>query len=76
MSERKNPEEIVKAIMNALNTDSKTIEKISKEIGSSWQTVWFYLEFIDWIQKCPKIHRNKITERIEAWRRDWGKLPK
>ena len=73
---RKSPDEIVRALMQALGSDPKTIDTLASEIGSSWGTVWKYLELIDWIQSCPRVGRIPAGKRIELWRREWGKLPR
>ena len=75
-SVRKSSEDICYALMEAINSEPKTIDQLAKEIGSSWGTVWKYLELMDWIQRCPKLVRVKAGKRIEMWRREWGKLPK
>lgn len=73
---RKSPEEIIRALMGALESEPKTIDALANEIGSSWATVWKYLELIDWIQSCPRVGRMQAGKRIELWRREWGKLPR
>lgn len=72
---RKNPKEIMRAIIETLNTNPQTVKSIASSIGSNWKTVWSYLELFYWVQQCPKIHRVKVTESIEAWKREWGKIP-
>jgi len=72
---RKSMEEIGRAIMECLANEPKTIKQLSEEVGSNWRTTLKYLEFIEWIQKCPKISRIRITEQIESWRREWGRIP-
>jgi len=76
MSKRKSPDEIIHALMDTLDGNYKTVQDVSKAIGSGWETTWKYLELIHWVQQCPKVQKEKITESIEAWRREWGKIPK
>jgi hypothetical protein len=73
---RKSPDEIVRLLMEALESEPKTIDTLANEIGSSWATVWKYMELIDWIQSCPRVGRIKAGKRMELWRREWGKLPR
>jgi len=72
---RKSPRDIVKSIMEALESEPKTIEAIAKEMGSSWYTAWSYLQLIEWIQQCPKVSQVKAGKRIVLYRREWGRLP-
>ncbi|MDH5792706.1 MAG: hypothetical protein OEZ44_11035 [Candidatus Bathyarchaeota archaeon] len=73
---RKSPDEIVRLLMEALESEPKTIDALANEIRSSWATVWKYLELIDWIQSCPRVGRIPAGKRMELWRREWGKLPR
>ena len=72
---RKSPVEIVHALMEALNSDQKPVDRLAKEIGSSWNTTYTYLELIAYIQKCPKVIRDQPTKQVETWKREWGRLP-
>ena len=73
---RKSPAEIIRALMEALGQDAKTTDQLSVEVGSSWETVWKYLNIIIYVQSCPKVIHERIGKRIEVWKREWGRLPK
>ena len=71
---RKSPEDIVRALMNALNSDPKFTEKLADDINSGWETAWKYLNLIEWIQSCPKLISQNIGRKW-TWKREWGRLP-
>lgn len=72
---RKSPLQIVRSLMESLETEPKTVKQLSTEIGSNWETALNYLELVEWVQRCPKVSRVRITKQIESWRREWGRLP-
>jgi len=72
---RKSPDEIIKALMENLGQTHKTTDQMAKDIGSSWETAWKYLNLILWVQSCPKVINEKIGKRIDTWKREWGRLP-
>jgi predicted transcriptional regulator len=62
---RKPKEEIVKIILEALNEDPQSVEKIVKKTGLNWRTVKEYLFLIRDIQSTKRI---RVTEDpILAW---------
>jgi len=73
---RKNTEEIVKRIMQALNSNFKTVDAISKEIECVWRTTYDYLNLIFYIQSCPKIIKMKAGKRIYFMGTSWGDVDK
>ena len=57
---RKSDRELVDAIMEALPVRSfTTVEEISRKTGSSWGTVWRWLQLIIHIQSEPRVERMK-----------------
>ena len=57
---RKSDRELVDAIIEALPVRSfTTIEEISRRTGSSWGTVWRWLQLIIYIQNEPRVERMK-----------------
>lgn len=57
---RKSDRELVDAIMEALPVRSfTTVEEISRRTGSSWGTVWRWLQLIIHIQNEPKVEQMK-----------------
>lgn len=67
--------EIFRGLMEAMETNPKTVLELSKIIRSNWETTLKYLELIAWIQECPKVSRVQITAQIASWRREWGRIP-
>ena len=69
---RKSYGELVDAIMDALPVRSDTtIQAISRKTGSSWETVWRWVELIIYIQGLPKVMRSKAPYgRGEVYRRE------
>lgn len=76
MARRKSPTEIVKLIMETLSDEQKTTQQIANMVGSSWETVYNYLNIITYVQNCPKVVMSRVGKRIHTWKREWGRLPK
>lgn len=72
---RKNPTEIVKSLMEVLESEPLNVHELSKKAGISWATASKYLEMMEWLQGCPKIRSGSGGKRIKTYRREWGKLP-
>ena len=72
---RKKPEEIVRSIIESLETESLNTHGIASKAGISWATAWKYLRMIQWIQACPKVRSESGGKRIDIWRIERGKLP-
>jgi len=69
---RKSYEELVDAILEALPVRSfTTIEEVVRRTGSSWETVWRWLQLIIHIQGQPRVEKMKSPlGRGEVYRRD------
>jgi len=68
---RKSYEELVEAIMEALPVRSyTTIEDVVRKTGSSWETVWRWLQLIIKIQGLPRVEMMRSPlGRGEVYRR-------
>lgn len=69
---RKSYEELVDAIIDALPVRSDTtVEAVARAVGSSWETVWRWLELIIYIQSLPQVSKTKSPYgRGEVYRRE------
>jgi len=57
---RKSPEELMKAIMEALPVRSlASVSSLTEAVGASWGTIRRYLDTMIWLQEQPRI----IVER-------------
>ena len=71
---KREPTEILRNLMEALQPEYQNTDTISKRAGVSWVTAWKYLKLIVWIQDCPKVARDRVG-RSEIWNRNRGRLP-
>jgi hypothetical protein len=57
---RKSYEELVDAIVEALPVRSfTTIEDVVRRTGSSWETVWRWLQLVIHVQGLPRVEKMK-----------------
>ena len=55
---RKSSMELVEAIVEALPVQSfTTVEELSRRTGSSWETVWRWLQLIIRVQELPRVEK-------------------
>lgn len=53
---RRSPEELVRAIMDALPVRAvASVSLLAEELGSTWETVNRYLDLAIWLQEQPKV---------------------
>lgn len=67
---RKSPEELMKAIMEALPVRSlASVSGLAEDVGTDWSTVRRYLNTMIWFQEQPRIIVERSGSR-ELFKRD------